>query len=88
MAYEYWGPWSPVTGDATPWVTTRQGSNFKTSITTTLDYYLLANKVPPSKIVLGLALYGRAWYLRSPRPGQGVGAAARAFEGPKVRQRV
>ena len=63
MAYDFTGNWSSVTGHA---ANLFYGASSSTSSSTPLcvqssvDYYL-SQQVPPSKIVLGMPLYGRSF---------------------------
>jgi len=58
MSYDYHGAWENVTGVNTPLVEETAGDGM--SITTSLNAYKQAG-VPMSKLVLGLATYGRSW---------------------------
>ena len=59
MAYDFHGGWDNVTGPHTPLYST-DGLNTEHA----LELYFAAG-VPASKIVGGLALYGRAWTLKN-----------------------
>lgn len=58
MSYDYHGAWENVTGVNTPMVQEQDGDGM--SITTTLQAYK-SRGVPMSKLVLGMATYGRSW---------------------------
>ena len=76
MAYDYHGGWDTVTGPHTA-LHSSDGLNTEHA----LDLYIAAG-VPPSKIVCGLALYGRAWTLqRSDVIAYGVATAGLARPG-------
>jgi len=60
MAYDYHGGWDRFTAPHTALC-----SADRCNIQNTLDLYIRAG-VPPNKIVVGVALYGRTWTLKDP----------------------
>lgn len=60
MAYDYHGAWEDITGVLAPLL---EDSTFngQYSVRDTLDGYLKLGNVPPGKLNLGIALYGRGW---------------------------
>ncbi|KAK9098357.1 hypothetical protein Syun_025402 [Stephania yunnanensis] len=82
MCFDYHGSWSNLTGAHTALYD--PNSNISTS---SGIYSWIAGGVPPAKLVVGLALYGRTWQLKDPGVN-GVGApaigAGPGFEGAMV----
>jgi len=78
MAYDLHGSWEPNTADHHSNLVARPGDRGN-NIEAAVDY-LLANGVPPQKIILGIPTYGRSWELSSnvvtpPCPANGAGDA-------------
>jgi len=65
MTYDLEGSWNAETGSHTNIVGVR----------TAIDTWIQAG-TPASKLVVGLATYGRSWMLPNPAPATGIGAAA------------
>jgi chitinase len=59
MAYDFYGPWSHQTGANAP-LSADSTPSGKSSITNSVENYL-DQHVPPQKIVLGIATYGRTF---------------------------
>jgi chitinase len=77
MTYDYHGAWDAVTGYNAPWIDPAGSPD----IAGALKHYITDSKVPPSKLNLGLAAFGRTWTLKKRNPDfslllAGVGAAA------------
>ena len=63
MSYDYAGEWSAVTGHHTNLYTSSGDSN-QSSAHLSVQAFIAAG-VPPSKIVMGIAFYGRGWQMES-----------------------
>uniref|UniRef100_A0A0P5TL21 chitinase n=1 Tax=Daphnia magna TaxID=35525 RepID=A0A0P5TL21_9CRUS len=67
MAYDYHGAWETLTGLNAPLYanpTIESGSNLLLNVNWTVNYWI-SNGAPPSKIILGMGLYGRGFTLAS-----------------------
>ncbi|KAK7076872.1 Cht9p [Halocaridina rubra] len=66
MSYDYFGPWANYTGHNAPmcghWMYEDDDDLKYFNVMYTLEYYL-QNGVPPEKLVLGIATYGRCFTL-------------------------
>ena len=63
MSYDYAGAWSPVTGHHTN-LYTSSGDNNQSSAHRSIQAFIAAG-VPSSKIVIGMAFYGKGWQMES-----------------------
>lgn len=72
MGYDYYGKTSKVAGPVAPLESGKIWDPF--NLTTSVDYYL-ANKIPPSKLILALPFYGHIWNTK----GGGRGSRSTKF---------
>ena len=63
MTYDYAGAWSPITGHHTNLYTSSGDSN-QSSAHKSIQAFIAAG-VPPAKIVIGMAFYGKGWQMES-----------------------
>lgn len=83
MAYDYHGNWEKVTGHNAPLYSRddESGPERRLNVAYSVNYYL-RNGVPPQKLVLGLAMYGRTFRLQhSSNHGIGAPVQKTAFAG-------
>jgi len=66
MGYDYYGSTSKVAGPAAPLQSGDIWDPF--NLTTSVDYYL-ANKIPPSQLILALPFYGNLWNTKTGQRG-------------------
>lgn len=61
MTYDYHGAFDPITGHNSPLFSHYHDSDLKFNIDATMREYNLQWNIPKSKLLVGLAWYGRAW---------------------------
>lgn len=79
MTYDIHGSWEPETADHHAPLRQRSWDTTKNDVESSVDHWI-QNGLVPSKINLGIPLYGRSWKLASdvtapPAPATGPGAA-------------
>ncbi|CAG7819953.1 unnamed protein product, partial [Allacma fusca] len=83
MCYDYHGSWDQRTFHNAP-LFAPEGN---LSVASSVEYFL-SQGVDPSKLVLGLPLYGRTFLLNEESPGSGLRRSAekQGFQGPYTRE--
>ncbi|KAJ8972352.1 hypothetical protein NQ317_008762 [Molorchus minor] len=87
MCYDYHGTWDKKTGANAPLRSSEDAFSVEYSIN-----YMLKLGAPPSKLVVGIPLYGRTFILQTPlsrrKPSLGIPAQDVGFKGPYTQENL
>ncbi|RVE70893.1 hypothetical protein OJAV_G00068510 [Oryzias javanicus] len=87
MTYDLHGAWDPFTGHNSPLY--RSSSDYGDNIYYNTDFamkYWRDQGAPPEKLLVGLATYGRSFWMSTPASGVGAPASGPASAGPYTRE--